>query len=101
MYKHTIFLAFIFTNLQALDSSPQNQQQIDSDSLSSDVEGSFLDDCSDIDSFSDNEVVSAHFNFVCSDLLWVHPYHHVILCNFSVVYQDGFFYFKKNIIMNI
>lgn len=74
MYKSSIFLAFIFTNSQALDSSPENQQQIDSDSLSSDVERSFLDDCSDFDSFSDDEVVSVLLIFICS-----YPCHCIIL----------------------
>jgi hypothetical protein len=42
--------------LQALESSPQGQQHIDSDHCSLECEGSFLDDFSDVDSFSDNEV---------------------------------------------
>ncbi|KAI4350674.1 hypothetical protein L6164_005106 [Bauhinia variegata] len=42
----------------ALDTPPQQQQQIESDPCSSDYEGSFLDDFSDIDSFSDNEEIT-------------------------------------------
>ncbi|XP_054809543.1 DNA (cytosine-5)-methyltransferase DRM2 isoform X2 [Prosopis cineraria] len=41
--------------LSALDSSTENDKEIESDFCSSDVEGSPLDDCSDIDSFSDDE----------------------------------------------
>ncbi|GLT53642.1 hypothetical protein SLA2020_269000 [Shorea laevis] len=42
----------------ALESSPQGQQHIDSDHCSLECEGSFLDDFSDIDSFSDNEEIT-------------------------------------------
>ncbi|KAJ7974593.1 DNA (Cytosine-5)-methyltransferase DRM2 [Quillaja saponaria] len=42
----------------ALESSPPEQQQIDSNNCSSETEGSFLDDLSDIDSFSDNEEIT-------------------------------------------
>lgn len=58
------FLQFI---LQALETSPEEQhterdtspeeQQIDCDNFSSDFEGSSLNDFSDIDSFSDDEVI--------------------------------------------
>ncbi|CAL9014625.1 unnamed protein product [Prunus brigantina] len=41
----------------ALESSPQEQQQVDCNHCSSDNEGSFLDDFSDMDSFSDNEEI--------------------------------------------
>ncbi|KAF7819558.1 DNA (cytosine-5)-methyltransferase DRM2 [Senna tora] len=44
--------------LSAVDSSPEKQQQNDLDYSSSDLEGSLLDDCSDIDSFSDNEEIT-------------------------------------------
>lgn len=53
------FPEFIFAYvLQALEEPPQ-EQRIESDqfSFSTDNDGSFLDDFSDIDSFSDNEVV--------------------------------------------
>ncbi|KAI9085576.1 hypothetical protein K1719_032419 [Acacia pycnantha] len=43
--------------LSALDSSPQNNKEIESDFLSSDVEGSSFDDDSDLDSFSDDEEI--------------------------------------------
>lgn len=42
--------------LQALESSPQIQPHIDSDHCSLDCEGTFLDDFSDFDGFSDTEV---------------------------------------------
>ncbi|XP_059449743.1 DNA (cytosine-5)-methyltransferase DRM2 [Corylus avellana] len=42
----------------ALESSPHGQQHIDSDHCSLECEGSFLDDFSDIDSFSDEEITN-------------------------------------------
>ncbi|KAI9078011.1 hypothetical protein K1719_039936 [Acacia pycnantha] len=50
-----LLLETIF-KLSALDSSPQNDKEIESDFRSSDVEGSSFDDDSDIDSFSDEEI---------------------------------------------
>jgi hypothetical protein len=54
--------------LQALESSPHahGQQHIDSDHCSLECEGSFLDDFSDIDSFSDE--VNKFFFFFFAEL---------------------------------
>ncbi|XP_030965964.1 uncharacterized protein LOC115986792 [Quercus lobata] len=41
-----------------LETSPQEQQHIDSDNYSLDCDGSFLDGFSDVDSWSDNEEIT-------------------------------------------
>lgn len=54
MYICCVNLFFLW---QALESSPPKQQHVDTDDSFSDYEGSFLDDFSDLDSDSENEVV--------------------------------------------
>lgn len=62
-----IFLSFIYLLIivfvQALEKSPQAQHDVDSDEYLSELEGSFLNDFSDIDG-SEGEVV----NFVCHNI---------------------------------
>ena len=48
---------------QAPETSPDEQQN-EPDNLSSDYEGSFLSGFSDIDSFSENEVIKTYFSIL-------------------------------------
>lgn len=52
---------FFFSYFQALESSPQPQQQVEPDPCSSEYGGSSWDDLSDADAFSDDEVISAFY----------------------------------------
>jgi hypothetical protein len=78
--------------LQALGSSPDEQQQGDSDHFSSDYEGRFLDDISDMDG-CDYEVLASlrpsyswsnHFRFLPSVFLLLDPSNYTnfeLFCN--------------------
>lgn len=87
---HVLVLVFLFSYLQALESSPQPQQRIEPDPCSSENAGSSWDDFSDTDIFSDDEVISSFCTLIFFRLYDLIHLIILLFSAFSVIYCDGF-----------